>query len=571
MKEELMNKFNTLNIDNDILKAIEKKQYEEMTEVQEAVIPLAIEKLDIIAQAPTGTGKTAAFAIPILQTIDAKLEKVQALILAPTRELAVQITNEIKELSYYKPTVNVVCVYGGEYIEKQITALKKHPQIIVATPGRLMDHMRRGTIKLNYVSMMVLDEADEMLNMGFREDIDTILASITNEHQTMLFSATISPEIEEIGKNYLHKPEVVRVNRNEMNVPLITQQYIEVKESDKIEVISRIIDINDYKLVMVFCNTKKAVDEVTSSLLTRGYIVEALHGDMKQMQRDRVMNRFRTGMINILVASDVAARGLDIDDVEVVFNYDIPTDDEYYIHRIGRTGRAKHQGLAITLITKKEKYRLRQIMAYAHSMITSMEIPSLEKVMKVRVERVLKQALETKNKKYQEIIKNSIKDLVDQNIDASDLITGLILLQMNSNSDDEIKEEKPNKAKITRIFLGLGRKDNLKVPQLTDLITKRTSITNADINNIDMHEDFTFLEIPTNLVDELAFAFSKTMNGRRIIVEEAKEKPKVRSSSKRDDRKRAEHRYDRRDRKYEPFTKSERKSSGKSTGKKKLK
>jgi ATP-dependent RNA helicase DeaD len=200
-----------------------------------------------------------------------------------------------------------------------------------------------------------------------------------------------------------------------------------------------------------------------------------------------------------------------------------------------------------------------------------MEIPSLEKVMKVRVERVLKQALETKNKKYQEIIKNSIKDLVDQNIDASDLITGLILLQMNSNSDDEIKEEKPNKAKITRIFLGLGRKDNLKVPQLTDLITKRTSITNADINNIDMHEDFTFLEIPTNLVDELAFAFSKTMNGRRIIVEEAKEKPKVRSSSKRDDRKRAEHRYDRRDRKYEPFTKSERKSSGKSTGKKKLK
>ena len=566
-----MNKFNTLNIDNDILKAIEKKQYEEMTEVQEAVIPLAIEKLDIIAQAPTGTGKTAAFAIPILQTIDAKLEKVQALILAPTRELAVQITNEIKELSYYKPTVNVVCVYGGEYIEKQITALKKHPQIIVATPGRLMDHMRRGTIKLNYVSMMVLDEADEMLNMGFREDIDTILASITNEHQTMLFSATISPEIEEIGKNYLHKPEVVRVNRNEMNVPLITQQYIEVKESDKIEVISRIIDIKDYKLVMVFCNTKKAVDEVTSSLLTRGYIVEALHGDMKQMQRDRVMNRFRTGMINILVASDVAARGLDIDDVEVVFNYDIPTDDEYYIHRIGRTGRAKHQGLAITLITKKEKYRLRQIMAYAHSMITSMEIPSLEKVMKVRVERVLKQALETKNKKYQEIIKNSIKDLVDQNIDASDLITGLILLQMNSNSDDEIKEEKPNKAKITRIFLGLGRKDNLKVPQLTDLITKRTSITNADINNIDMHEDFTFLEIPTNLVDELAFAFSKTMNGRRIIVEEAKEKPKVRSSSKRDDRKRAEHRYDRRDRKYEPFTKSERKSSGKSTGKKKLK
>ncbi len=519
-----MNKFNTLNIENDILKGIEKKQYEEMTEVQENVIPIALQGVDLIAQAPTGTGKTAAFAIPILQNIDADLNKVQALILSPTRELAVQITKEIQEMSFFKDNIRVVTVYGGEYIEKQITALRRKPQIVVATPGRLMDHMRRGTISLNDVSLLVLDEADEMLNMGFREDLDVILKDITHEHQTMLFSATISKEIEKIANTYLNNPQIVRVKRKEEDTPAITQKYIEVKSRDKIEVISRIIDIDDYKLIMVFCNTKRAVDEVTSSLLARGFMVEALHGDMKQMQRDRVMNRFRSGNLDILVASDVAARGLDVDDVDVVFNYDVPTDEEYYVHRIGRTGRAKRTGLAITLLTKQEKYRLRGIMAYSNSVITAMDIPSLDKVMKVRVERVLKQALEAKNNKYQEIIDKTLVKMAEDNIDPSQLITGLVMLQLNVGSEEEIREDSGRKSNTSRIFFGMGRKDNIKVFDLAEMIISRTSLTNADINKIDLHENFSFFEIPSKFVDELVFAFAGNVNGRRVIVEEAKAK-----------------------------------------------
>ncbi len=248
-----------------------------------------------------------------------------------------------------------------------------------------MDHLERRTIRLNDVKMVVLDEADEMLNMGFIEDITSILERIPCEHQTMLFSATISKDIEKIANQFLINPTSIKISKNRLTVDLIEQRYIDVKEKDKIEVISRILDINDYKLVMIFCNTKKSVDDVTSALLMRGTLVEALHGDMKQMQRDRVMSRFRNGQINVLVASDVAARGLDIDDVDVVFNYDVPTDEEYYVHRIGRTGRAKKTGLSITLVTRQEKSKLRSIMSYTKSSIEQMMIPSLEKVMKVRV------------------------------------------------------------------------------------------------------------------------------------------------------------------------------------------
>jgi len=293
-----MNKFVDLNVDPLIKKGIEKKQFEEMTEVQESVIPLALEGLDVIAQAPTGTGKTISFAIPLLESIDPTSENIQAIIIAPTRELAVQITEEIKEVAYFQKKIKIVAVYGGEFIGRQMNALKARPQIIVATPGRLMDHLRRRTIKLKNIKTVVLDEADEMLNMGFREDIDTILSEINTDHQTMLFSATISKGIEDIAKTYLKSPRIIRISKNSLTVPLIDQRYISVDSKDKIEVMSRIIDLNDYNLVMIFCNTKRAVDEVSSKLLQRGFMVEALHGDMKQMQRDRVMQRFKGGQIN---------------------------------------------------------------------------------------------------------------------------------------------------------------------------------------------------------------------------------------------------------------------------------
>ncbi|MDD4212903.1 MAG: DEAD/DEAH box helicase [Bacilli bacterium] len=529
-----MKQFTDIPIQEEILRGIEKKSYTEMTEVQEQVIPLALEKHDIMAQAPTGTGKTMAFAIPILQSLDFEDGSVQALILAPTRELALQITEEIRSVAYYQSKLKVVTLYGGEYIEKQLTSLRKKPQIVVATPGRLMDHMRRETVSLDHIKMLVLDEADEMLNMGFREDIDEILKSVLSEHQTMLFSATITGQIEAIAKTYLKDPDVIRINKNQMTVSTITQNYIEVKEKDKIEVMSRIIDIYGYELVIVFCNTKRMVDEVTSSLLTRGFIVEALHGDMKQMQRDRVMNRFRTGTINILVASDVAARGLDIDDVDVVFNYDVPTDQEYYVHRVGRTGRAQKEGLAITLVTNREKYALRDIVAYSKATITKMEIPSLEKVMKIRIERLLHQAMESNNPKFEKIVHDMIEESITEETNAYHLISGLIMMQLNISSGNDIKEEKPSKNKVARVYIGLGKLDRLRVPEFVDLLMRKTSLTNRDINNIDMHDAFTFFDIPAHLVDEVALAFTTDEKGRKILVEVAKEAASSRKRKERD-------------------------------------
>ena len=375
--------FTNLPIDENLIKATLRCGYEEMTEVQELVIPVALEGHDVLAQAPTGTGKTCAFGLPILENINIKSNNAQVLILAPTRELAIQISEDLREYAYYKEGIRIVTLYGGEYIEKQITSLKKKPQIVVATPGRLMDHMERRTVRLDNISTVVLDEADEMLNMGFREDIDTILSQVKdNDHQTMLFSATFSPEIEAITKEYLRKPKVIKINRKELTLSNITQNYLTVREQDKVEVISRIIDINSYDLVMIFCNTKKTVDEVTSGLLQRGFVTEALHGDMKQMQRERVMARFKAKQVNILVASDVAARGLDVSDVDVVFNFDLPQEDEYYVHRIGRTGRAKREGVAISLISGKEIYRLKSIMKYTKAEITPIQIPNLDLVIK---------------------------------------------------------------------------------------------------------------------------------------------------------------------------------------------
>lgn len=548
-----MKKFSELNINPSILEGIEKMDYQEMTEVQEKVIPVALDDKDVIAQAPTGTGKTIAFAIPILEKIDASLDKVQALVISPTRELAVQIAKEINTVSKCLDDVNALAVYGGEIIDKQIYNLKKRPKIIVATPGRLMDHLERRTIRLNDVKIVVLDEADEMLNMGFIEDITSILERIPCEHQTMLFSATISKDIEKIANQFLINPTSIKISKNRLTVDLIEQRYIDVKEKDKIEVISRILDINDYKLVMIFCNTKKSVDDVTSALLMRGTLVEALHGDMKQMQRDRVMSRFRNGQINVLVASDVAARGLDIDDVDVVFNYDVPTDEEYYVHRIGRTGRAKKTGLSITLVTRQEKSKLRSIMSYTKSSIEQMMIPSLEKVMKVRVKKIMLEAI-TSLENDNNLINNYINKEMSKidGVDKDQLIKGLIALQLldkNQNQEvEEVKEEiedrkKKRSKKVVRIFANVGKKDNFKVYTLTDLLTKKTDMTNAEIDNVEIHDNFSFFEIPEDFVKDLTNS-PIDYKGRKITFEVAKakeksskEKKSSKQSSKPNDRK----------------------------------
>lgn len=534
-------RFNELVVKPQIIQAIEDLGFEELTEIQEKVIPTALEYTDLIGQAPTGTGKTLAFAIPILNMIDENSNDVQAIVIAPTRELAVQITNDINDVSKYFKKVKAITVYGGELIDKQISALRRRPQIVVATPGRLIDHLNRRTMHLNNVRLVVLDEADEMLNMGFLDDINEILSRTNPDHTTMLFSATFSSEIEGIALNFMHEPKKIKVSNGSLTVKQITQQYAYCREADKVEIISRIVENYDYKLVMIFCNTKKAVDDVTSSLLTRGFLAEALHGDMKQMQRDRVMARFREGTINILVASDVAARGLDIDDVDVVFNFDLPTDDEYYVHRIGRTGRAKKNGLAVSLVTRGEMSHLRQIERYAKVEISKATIPSLDKIIKIRTNRLLERAktlaeennfddVDYESNRYLSIIDKQLNKYED--LDKDVLIKGLLSIIINAdNRNSEIEEVKEEidgrRARYSkggvRMFITLGRNDNIKVYTITDMLVKNTSLTNADINAVTICDNFSFFEVPRDNVREV-LDLNKELRykGRRLQIEEAK-------------------------------------------------
>lgn len=548
--------FKDLQINEQILNGIARKKFTTLTEIQEKVIPFALSGKDLLGQAPTGTGKTLAFTIPILDKIDEEKRVCQALIIAPTRELAMQITSDINEISYYM-NVKAVTLYGGELIDKQITALRRKPQVIVATPGRLLDHVNRGTVSLDNVKIVVLDEADEMLDMGFREDINAILDKVP-EHQTMLFSATFSNDIEEIAYKYMNDPKKIAVNHGSLTVERIDQKYILCAEKDKIEVISRIIEVREFKIVMIFCNTKKSVDEVTSALLTRGFLAEALHGDMKQMQRDRVMARFREGTINVLVASDVAARGLDIENVDVVFNYDLPTDEEYYVHRIGRTGRASKDGLSISLITPKEKWRLYSIIRYAKTKIEQIQVPSLDKVIKLRTKRLLSRALEIaslnnnfedvdyESNKYMSIIEKQIEKFEDAPKDL--LIKGLLSIIINAdgknNEIEEAKEEvnsrlAKNSQGGVRMFITLGKRDNIRVYTITDMLVKNTGLSNAEINNVSLCDNFSFFEVPSEHVDEvLSLSDEIRYKGRRLRIEVTKNpkiKPEKERSRKRKD------------------------------------
>ena len=406
--------FEDLNISEEIKRAIRDMGFEEATPVQSRSIGPMLAGRDIVAQAPTGTGKTCAFGIPLIEGIDMSARKVQALILCPTRELVVQTTNELMKLTKYKHSIRIVPIYGGQNIERQIMALKRKPQIIVATPGRLMDHMRRHTIRLNDLQYMVLDEADEMLNMGFREDIDTILESVREERQTVLFSATMSREILAITKKYLTDPVRVQITKSEITVPSIRQYYLEVSQENKIDVLARLIDVNNFKLSMVFCNTKRQVDELTHEMIARGYQAEGLHGDMKQSQRDRVMESFKNGRAEILIATDVAARGLDIENVEAVFNFDLPEDLEYYVHRIGRTGRANREGVSYSFVGRREMYKLREIMSYTRAKIKYMKIPKAADIAQVRTKQMMKEILKIMEREKLDLYAHAIEKFMSE-------------------------------------------------------------------------------------------------------------------------------------------------------------
>jgi ATP-dependent RNA helicase DeaD len=374
--------FTDLGIGAPINRAIREMGFEAPTKIQTAAIPKILEGKDVAGQAQTGTGKTAAFAIPVLERLDTKSNQVQAIVMCPTRELAIQVAGEFNNLSRFMGGIKVTPVYGGQPISRQIKQLKSGTQIVVGTPGRVIDHLNRKTLNLNQLKMVVLDEADEMLNMGFREDIETILGFTSKDvqRQTIMFSATMSPGIKKIMKRWFQDPEMIKVEGKAPSADGIEQYIVEARDSMRTEGICRLLDLNDYRLALIFCNTKRKCDSLVLEMQSRGYSSDALHGDMSQNVRDKVMNKFRQGKIDVLIATDVAARGLDVDDVDVVFNYDIPQDPEYYVHRIGRTGRAGRKGVAYTFSSGRKRKNIRFIEKILKVKIDTIPLPSVKDV-----------------------------------------------------------------------------------------------------------------------------------------------------------------------------------------------
>ncbi|MBC8096637.1 MAG: DEAD/DEAH box helicase [Akkermansiaceae bacterium] len=380
----LMKLFSELGLSDELLKAIDKLGFEKASPIQAAAIPILMAGKDVAGQSQTGSGKTAAFGIPAVEKVDANERAVQVLILCPTRELAVQVSEEIHKLAFFKRGIHALPVYGGQSYERQFYGLKQGAQIVIGTPGRVMDHMRRGTLRFDKLKMVILDEVDVMLNMGFRDDIELILQATPKERQTVVFSATIPRPIQQLIEKYTRDPQQVRMEQKAMTVPTVEQSFFEVDRRYKIDLLTRLIDIHDLKLGIIFCNTKRMVDELVDHLNAQGYSADRLHGDMNQAQRDRVMNKFRKSGLEFLVATDVAARGIDVEDVEVVFNYDLPYDGEDYVHRIGRTGRKGKSGRAISFASGREVFQIRNIERYTNMKIQRGRVPTVTEVEQAR-------------------------------------------------------------------------------------------------------------------------------------------------------------------------------------------
>lgn len=564
-------RFDELQLDERILRAVADMGFEEASPIQTQAIPVQMEGRDIIGQAQTGTGKTAAFGIPLLQKVDPKVKKLQAVALCPTRELAIQVADEIRRLAKYMHGVKVVPIYGGQDIVKQIRSLKDGTQVIIGTPGRVMDHMRRKTVKFDFVRTVVMDEADEMLNMGFLEDMETILSQLPEERQTVMFSATMPSAILDIARKFQKEPVNVKVVKKELTVPKVTQYYYEVKPKSKLEVMCRLLDMYAPKLSVVFCNTKKQVDELVQSLQGRGYFAEGLHGDLKQIQRDRVMNSFRNGKTEILVATDVAARGIDVDDVEAVFNYDLPQDDEYYVHRIGRTGRAGREGIAFSFVVGKEVYKLRDIQRYCKTKIVPQAIPSLNDVTAIKVDKILEGVAatigDTDLSKTVNIIE---KKLLEEDYTSLDLAAALLRKMMGEENEDIIDSREPRsldelegfgggnagrgrgrsssggssssgggrggnsgrydsatRDDMARLFINIGKNQNVKPGDILGAIAGESGMPGKMVGSIDMYDKYTFVEVPRESADAVLTAMKDVkIKGKNIHMEKANGKGK---------------------------------------------
>lgn len=521
-------RFDELDLEPKILRGVTEMGFEEATPIQTKAIPLIMKGGDVLGQAQTGTGKTAAFGIPLLQKIDISTKHLQAIVLCPTRELAIQVADELRNLSKFMHGLKILPVYGGQDIVKQIRSLKSGVQIVIGTPGRIIDHMDRRTVKFDFVHTIVMDEADEMLNMGFREDMETILSKVPEQRQTILFSATMPQPILEITKKFQKDAEIVKVVKKELTVPNIDQFYYEVRPRKKEEVLCRLLDIYDPKLSLVFCNTKRQVDELVSALKGRGYFAEGLHGDLKQSQRDRVMNSFRNGRTEILVATDVAARGIDVDDVEAVFNYDLPQDEEYYVHRIGRTGRAGRCGVAFNFIWGKEVYKLKDIQRYCKTKIKAQPVPSLDDVNNTKTEKILKRLSDVIANEDLTSMVNVIEDHINnEDYSSLELAAAFLKTALGSDQTEQTIDFGDTGAEdgMVRLFINIGKKQNVRPSDILGAIAGESGMPGKLVGTIDIFDKYTFVEVPKEFASEVLNAMEHVkIKGKEINIEPANRK-----------------------------------------------
>lgn len=516
--------FNELNLSEKILRALNDIGYNETTEIQKKAIPEIMNNCDLIGLSQTGTGKTAAFGIPAIQNVDVNNKKTQILILAPTRELACQITDELRKFTKYMENLKILTVYGGQSIEKQIIPLRRGVQIVVGTPGRIMDHMRKKTIKLANVKMVILDEADEMLNMGFREDIETILEEVPEERQTLLFSATMNEKIMAITKKYLNNPKKIKIKAKELTVENINQIAFQTKNNMKDELTTRAIDLYKPEKLIVFCNTKKKVDNLYDYLKQKGYNADVIHGDIKQDQRERTIKKFKNGDIKILIATDVAARGIDVANLDLVINYDIPQENEYYVHRIGRTGRNKSTGKAITFVVGKEKNKLNEIEKYAKTKISYEQVPTISQINKVKDEEFVQNIKDIMNK--QEFRKSDVFDqfITDSNIDLKDLAKAMFSMISNKSNEDVVtkSEYEVDENGYVKLFVNVGKKDKIMVKDIIGSMSANTAVSGKEIGKVNILDKFSFVEIPQEYVEDVLSGMKgKPIKGKDVNIEVA--------------------------------------------------
>lgn len=524
-----MNKFEKLGLNEELLKAINELGFEKPTPIQENIIPVILGGYDVIGQAQTGTGKTLAFSSILLTNIKKSKKKPQAYILSPTRELTMQIHEELKKLGKYSP-LRFACVYGGSGIEKQIKSIKKGVDIVVGTPGRMMDLMRRKVLQLDEVSYVVLDEADEMLNMGFIEDIETIISKTNPEHTTMLFSATMPEGIKKIAKKYM-KPDYkhIQVKQKTITANTVKQYYFEVKQKDRFEALCRLIDSETVQSGIIFCRTKRSVDEVTEQMQKANYNVEAMHGDLNQDHRMRTLKKFKEGTIHYLIATDVAARGIDVENISHVINYELPQEVDLYVHRIGRTGRANREGKAYTIVVGKEERYLKEIERKTKSHIEKLEVPTLTQIHQHKVTELMY--------KIEDMILNGehkpMKDLVNQ-IDhhmLKDVTAALIELSLNQEIgypyakeklETSSKRKKGASEGYTRLFLTVGSMDKVKKKDIINFLVSKANIRENDIQGIDIKRKFTFVNINDKAIKKVLKNCQKEkLNGRKVEIEQA--------------------------------------------------